>query len=121
MEYKTYVMEEAYNYIDADPKRLAAFLLGKYGQIVEHREFDSFDVLTYRLPSPPAFVLAESLHPQSTRFGTQLMLVAADHGAYGVSDPQSEAVPSGSEAWVVLRWQVLEDLDDPLRNHSFQL
>lgn len=113
VDYKNYVLEDAYNYIDADPKQLAPFLLGKYGQKVQQREFDSFDVLTYELPGSADFAIAGPLDPVSARFDDQLMLTGFDYGLYPAqSDNSTEgldgiALPSGSDLWVVLRWQSL--------------
>jgi len=110
VDYRNYVIEEAYNFIDADPKRLAPFLLGKYGQKLKHREFDSFDVLSYELQGHADFTLADALEPVSANFGAQLMLTSAEYGVYATRQPQSAVLPSGGEAWVVLQWQALADL-----------
>ncbi|TKJ30716.1 MAG: hypothetical protein CEE40_04280 [Chloroflexi bacterium B3_Chlor] len=113
VDYKNYTVEQAYKYIDADPKQLAPFLLGKYGQKAEQSEFDSFDVLTYELPGPADFAIAGPLDPVSARFDDQLMLTGFDYGLYPEqSDNSTEgldgiALPSGSDLWVVLRWQSL--------------
>ncbi len=113
VDYKNYVLEQAYNYIDADPKQLAPFLLGKYGQKVQQREFDGFDVLTYELPGPADFAIAGPLDPVAGSFDDQLMLSGFDYGLYTEqSDNSTEgldgiALPSGSDLWVVLRWQAL--------------
>ena len=116
VDYKNYVLEDAYNYIDADPKQLAPFLLSKYGQRLDHREFTNFDVLTYQLPSRPDFTISESLEPVSANFDNQLLLTGFDYGLYPQRPDRSaeglegEALPSGSDAWVVLQWRSLTDL-----------
>lgn len=110
VDYRNYVIEEAYNFIDADPKQLAPFLLDKYGQKVEHREFDSFEVLTYQLPDAVDFAIADPLEPVSANYGAQLMLTGAAYGDYSSGEPESTAVPSGREAWVVLQWRAVADL-----------
>lgn len=116
VDYKNYVVEEAYNYIDADPKQLAPFLLGKYGQRLEETKFDSFDVLTYELPVVPNFAIASSVNAASANFDGQLLVTGFDYGVY----PQhvetyaealnEKAVPSGGDAWVVLKWESLSDM-----------
>jgi 4-amino-4-deoxy-L-arabinose transferase-like glycosyltransferase len=111
VEYENYVLEEAYNYIDADPKQLLPFLLGKQGEQLAEYLFEDFDVQAWELPEDPDFQIADRLDPQSARFGGQLMLTAADFGARGTTEPEQRVLPSGGEAWVVLRWRALTDLD----------
>ncbi len=116
VDYRNYTIEEAYDYIDADPKRLIPFLLGKYGEQLEQRAFDDFDILIYQLPDRPDFTIAESLEPVSIDFGHQMVLTGFE---YGVPLPQlnsapnevgGRALPSGQHAWMVLQWQSLADL-----------
>ncbi len=116
VKYKNYVLEEAYNYIDADPKELVPFLLGKYGQQLEQRVFDKFDVVTYELPGVPDFAIADLFETASADFDGQLLFTGFDYGVYPqqVEDnsrpPDPEALPSGSELWIALRWESLADL-----------
>jgi 4-amino-4-deoxy-L-arabinose transferase-like glycosyltransferase len=112
VEYKNYVLEEAYNYIDADPKQLMPFLLGKHGVQLEQHVFEDFDVQVWELLSSSDFHIADSLDPHSAQFGGQLMLTAADFGVCGTTEPEQKVLPSGGEAWVVLRWRALTDLED---------
>jgi 4-amino-4-deoxy-L-arabinose transferase-like glycosyltransferase len=116
LDYKDYLLEEAYNYIDADPKRLVPFLLIKYGQQVERRVFDGFDVLIYELPDSLDFTIASSFEPASVNFGAQMMLSGVDYGGCSrqatstTTEVEGRVLPSGKYAWVVLRWQSLADL-----------
>ncbi len=116
VEYKNYTIEEAYNYIDADPKQLIPFLLGRYGQQLKQRVFDDFDILTYQLPDVPDFTIAESLEPVSVDFGDQMMLTGFDYGVplsqldTAPSQVKGRALPSGEGAWIVLQWQSVTDL-----------
>jgi len=111
VDYKNYILEEAYNYIDADPKQLAPFLLGKQGQQLEQYEFDGFDVQVWELPASSDLRIADSLEPVSADFGGQLLLTAADFGVRATTEPERRVLPSGAELWVVLKWRALTDLD----------
>jgi hypothetical protein len=110
VDYKDYVLEEAYNFIDADPKKLAPFLLLKYGEQLERHEFDSFDVRIYSLPPNVDFSIAASLDPASANFDEQLAVTAQDFGVLGTGNPLGRELPSGGEAWVALKWRALADL-----------
>ena len=116
VDYRNYTIEEAYDYIDADPKRLMPFLLSKYGQQREQREFHNFDILTCQLPDVPDFTIAESLEPLSVDFGDQMMLTGFDYGVplsqldSAPSEVEGRALPSGKHAWMVLQWQSVTDL-----------
>lgn len=118
VDYKNYVLEEAYNYIDADPKRLAPFLLGRYGEKLEHHQFDSFDILVYVLPPGSRLEIADTLQPQSANFGEQLLLTGAEFGARSPADPEQQTLPSGEEGWVVLQWR---SLAEPATDYSVAL
>ncbi|MCJ7620792.1 MAG: hypothetical protein MUP64_11315, partial [Anaerolineae bacterium] len=107
VDYKNYVLEEAYNYIDADPKQLLPFLLSKESEEVNREEFESFDVRVYPLVANTTFSIADSWHSISTDFGGQLQLSGVSLGARSTGNGQGEAVPSGGEAWVVLQWRTL--------------
>lgn len=116
VDYKNYTLENAYNYIDADPKRLLPFLLSKCGQQVSKSDFEGFNVLVYELPDRPVFTIAESFRPVSVNFGGQIVLTGVAYGTCteqcGCAGTGTEqgTLPSGSEAWVVLRWQTLTEL-----------
>jgi hypothetical protein len=116
VKYKNYVIEEAYNYIDADPKELVPFLMSKYGQQLGQRVFDNFDVLTYELSSVPAFAIAGPFKRVSADFDGQLLLTGFDYGLYpeqlegNAEPPDGEALPSGGDLWIALRWESLTDV-----------
>jgi len=103
-------LEEAYNFIDADPKRLAPFLLGKYGEEVEQHSFESFDIRAYALSENADFSIADSLEPLWANFESQLLLTAADFGVGATAGTGQSPLPSGGEAWVVLQWRSLAEL-----------
>jgi 4-amino-4-deoxy-L-arabinose transferase-like glycosyltransferase len=105
--YKNYILEEAYNYIDADPKQLLPFLLSKGSEEVNTHEFESFDVRVYPVPPGTVFRVADSWESVSAEFGDQLKLTGVSFGATGTGGLQVEAVPSGEDAWVVLQWRTL--------------
>jgi 4-amino-4-deoxy-L-arabinose transferase-like glycosyltransferase len=109
VDYKNYVLENAYDFIDADPKRLAPFLLGKYGREAEQYSFESFDIRAYTLPANADFSVAESPEPLRANFGGQLLLTAADFGVRSAREPGQRVLPSGGEAWVVLQWRALTE------------
>jgi len=107
VDYKNYVLEEAYNYIDADPKRLLSFLLSKESEEMNRDEFESFDVRVYPLPVNTTFSIADSWQSVSAEFGGQLQLSGVSLGTRSIGNGQEEALPSGEEAWVVLQWRTL--------------
>jgi hypothetical protein len=107
VDYKNYVLEEAYNYIDADPKRLLPFLLSKVSEEVNTHEFESFDVRVYPLPVNTRFSIAGSWQSVWAEFGGQLQLSGVSLGTRSIGNGQEEALPSGEEAWVVLQWRTL--------------
>lgn len=116
VDYKNYLVEEAYNYIDADPKQLMPFLLGKYGQEAGRKQFDGFDVIIYDLPDSPDFTISGSFGVVSVDFGGQLLLTGVDYGGYSnyhgeeTGEELPKTLPSGKHASVVLQWQALTEL-----------
>jgi 4-amino-4-deoxy-L-arabinose transferase-like glycosyltransferase len=107
VDYKDYVLEEAHNYIDADPKRLLPFLLSKVSKEVNTQEFGSFDVRVYPLPVNTTFSIGDSWQGARADFGGQLQLSGVSLGAISTANGQGDALPSGSEAWVALQWRTL--------------
>jgi hypothetical protein len=118
VEYKNYVLEEAYNYIDADPKRLLPFLLSKYSHESQRHEFEAFDVRVYPLPTSTPFTIAESFQSVDGEFGGQLQLTGVALGPAGRGNGQLPQVPSGEEAWVALQWT---SLTKPVANYKAAL
>jgi len=98
-------------YTLADPKDLVAFLLAKHGRLVEAREADGISYRVYDLPSRAEYRLAIGYDSYNACFGGAVCLVEAAHGHAAISAMESpEAledgeVPSGRNAWFVLRWQ----------------
>jgi hypothetical protein len=107
VDYKNYVLEEAYNYIDADPKRLLPFLLSKVSEEANKHEFESFDVHVYPLPVNTTFSIADSWQSVQADFGGQLQLSGLSLETRSSLNGKAEALISGEEAWVVLRWRTL--------------
>jgi len=113
LDWKDYDLARPWAFIDSDPKRLLAFLLGKYGRLSARQEFQDFDVAVYDLPETADFAIADYFEPFSSSFGNQIALKGV---AYGGS-PQKELsttgeverdmLPSGENAWVVLLWEAL--------------
>lgn len=112
VNWKEFVMEEAYLSLNSDPKGLLDFLLRKYGRHSDTEPFESFDLVTYQLPSSPDFVIADSFEPLNVNFGDELRLVGVAFGGSSQSstsnpeDVERTVLPSGKEGWVVLRWEV---------------
>jgi 4-amino-4-deoxy-L-arabinose transferase-like glycosyltransferase len=107
VDYKNYTLEEAYNYIDADPKRLLPFLLSRVSEEVNMHEFESFDVRVYPLPANTTFSIADSWQGVSADFGGQLQLSGVSLGGRDAGNGIAEVLASGEQAWVVLKWSTL--------------
>lgn len=113
IDWKGYVLEEAYNAMAADPKGLIPFLFEKYGRELDKDSYEAFDVLTYQLPKSPSFSIAEHFNPLTVSFGHELMLTGMAFGGSSLRDTSTPGevewteLPSGKSGWVVLRWQAL--------------
>ena len=120
-EWKEYVPEKAYEAMAADPKGLISFLLHKYGRELDRNAYEAFDIVTYQLPEPPVFSIADSFEPLTVNFGDELMLAGMAFGGSSLQDTSTEEevvrriLPSGKSAWVVLRWRALSV---PSRNYA---
>ena len=114
IDWKDYVLEEAYLSLNSDPKGLIDFLLRKYGRRVEESHFEGFDLVIYQLPDFPDFTITPSFEPLSANFGDQLKLVGGAFGGSSIhetstpSEVEGKALPSGKSGWVALRWQALQ-------------
>lgn len=113
IDWKGYVLDKAYEAMAADPKRLIPFLFQKYGSELNRRSYESFDVVTYRLPKNSSFTIADSFQPVEVDFGGELMVVGAAWGGSSsgsTSTPEEVAtkeLPAGKSGWVALRWRAL--------------
>lgn len=113
VDWKDYVLEKAYLYTHGDPKGLLSFLLSKYGREIGREVFESFDVVTYDLPTSPDFSIARSFEPLSINFGNEIELTGASYGGSSLyetstsSEVEEKVLPSGKSGWVVLRWKGL--------------
>ncbi|HJX38253.1 MAG TPA: glycosyltransferase family 39 protein, partial [Anaerolineae bacterium] len=117
VNWKQFVLKEAYESLDSDPKGLLDFLLRKYGQRLDQQPHESFDLITYRLPDDPEFAIANSFAPMGVDFGGALRLEAVASGGsslHPTSTPEeveTRVLPSGKEGWVALQWRSLADLE----------
>lgn len=97
----------------ADPKGVLSFLLTKYGQELDRKRFQTFDVVSYRLPATPDFAIARSFQLLRTNFEHQVALrrVAYGGSSQGATSTPLEVetglLPSGKDAWVALQWEAL--------------
>jgi 4-amino-4-deoxy-L-arabinose transferase-like glycosyltransferase len=109
INWKQYVLEEAYLSLDSDPKGLLDFLFRKYGRHIRTEPHRSFDLAVYEIPS--------SLEPLSADFGGQLQLEGMAFGGSSLQPTSTEeevernVLPSGKEGWVVLQWRALQDVE----------
>lgn len=117
VNWKQFVLEEAYLSLNSDPKGLLDFLLRKYGRRTGQEAYESFDLVRYELPSSPNFSIADSFEPVEVDFGDELRLEAAAFGGsslHSTSSPEEvegDELPSGKEGWVVLQWRALRAPD----------
>ena len=98
----------------ADAKGTISFLLNKYGRLLEshtYGTFEAFQVSIYELPGQTSFSIADSFRSIGAQFGEELKLVEAamggsSQGPTSTSDEvNGQELPSGKNAWVVLRWE----------------
>lgn len=114
INWKWYVLEEAYTSWDSDPKGLLDFLFRKYGRRIQEEPFESFDLVTYELPEYPDFAIADAFESAEANFGEELRLAGVALGGSSLNatstadDVERNVLPSGKEAWVVLRWRALQ-------------
>jgi 4-amino-4-deoxy-L-arabinose transferase-like glycosyltransferase len=117
INWKEFVLEEAYLSLNSDPKGLLDFLFKKYGRLIRTEPHESFDLMVYEVPDATEFSIAQSLDPVSLDFGGELRLEGV---TYGGSSPRTTStpeevdqsiLPSGKDAWVVLQWQAIKNLD----------
>jgi hypothetical protein len=117
IEWKHYVLEEAYLSLNSDPKGLLNFLFRKYGRLVRSQAHESFDLVTYTLPGSPNFAIADSFEELGLDFGADLRLEgvalggSSVHATSSIEEVESKVLPSGKDGWVVLQWRSLRDLD----------
>jgi 4-amino-4-deoxy-L-arabinose transferase-like glycosyltransferase len=114
-EWDQSILGGAYLY-HADPKGVLSFLLGKYGEEVDRKDFQAFDVVSYRLPVTPDFAIARSFQTLSVNFKNQIALRGIAYGGSSqdtTSSPpkvETQLLPSGKNAWVALQWEALGPL-----------
>ncbi len=121
VNWRWYVLEEAYTSWDSDPKGLIDFLLRKYGHHTGQERHESFDLVTYELPTSPNFSIASSFEPSDLDFDHELRLAGTAFGGSSLNststpeDVERRLLPSGKEAWVVLQWQAI---NPPSKNYK---
>ncbi|MBU1878068.1 MAG: hypothetical protein KJ734_03870, partial [Chloroflexi bacterium] len=103
-------------FLDADPKGLVRYLLGKYGVRTAIEPGHGWAASFFEVPNPPeTFTIAETLHPRADNFGYQVALtgaaVGATVGAAGGPDVLTTTVPSGGNVWVAARWSKTAPVD----------
>jgi len=114
IDWKHYVLGQTNLYSFSDPKRLAPFLLGKYGCQLEEYDFEDFRVLEFQLPRTARFSIARSVEPLGIHFGGELDLIGVAYGGASqdyTSMPEElegRVLPSGRDAWAVLYWRCVE-------------
>jgi 4-amino-4-deoxy-L-arabinose transferase-like glycosyltransferase len=117
INWKEYVLEEAYLSLNSDPKGLLDFLLRKYGRHIRTEPHQSFDLMVYEIAPSTDFSIAPSLEPLSIDFGDQLQLDGVAFGGSSLhptsteEEVESKILPSGKEGWVVLQWRALQDME----------
>jgi len=93
-------------FLDADPKGLVRYLLGKYGVRTGVDAGHGWAASFFDVPDPPeTFAIAETLTPRADNFGYQVTLTGATVGAAGSSDVLTTTVASGGHIWVATRWR----------------
>jgi 4-amino-4-deoxy-L-arabinose transferase-like glycosyltransferase len=90
-------------HVDADPRRVLPSLLTRFGRRIQAKAFQGYRIITYELPSRAVnFAEPPDFSSMSATFGDRLELVAQAH---------SEVTPSGETAWVTLRWQARQAME----------
>lgn len=121
VNWKWYVLEEAYTSWNSDPKGLLDFLLRKHGRYTGQEPYESFDLMRYELPSSPNFSIADSFEPVDVSLADELRLVGIAFGGSSLNststpeEVERRVLPSGKEAWVVLQWQAI---NAPSKNYK---
>jgi 4-amino-4-deoxy-L-arabinose transferase-like glycosyltransferase len=107
------------SYAMVDWKDLVRFLLLKHGgQAIGEGNNDYSQYTRYRLPAGAEYEIASEIESQDIAFGNAVKLTGLAYG-HVAADPQETAaaledksLPSGQPAWVVLRWQSLQAVDN---------
>lgn len=116
INWKEYVLEQAYLSLNSDPKALLDFLFRKYGTHLRTEPHVTFDLMVYEIPSSIEFSITQSLKPLSADFGGQLKLEGAAFGGSSLHPTSTEEevrdrkLPSGKDGWVALQWRALQYL-----------
>jgi len=108
-------------YFYGDPKRLLNFLLSKYGRAIEENDGGRMIYTTYELFHGIDYHIATTFTSLDTSFGGKVRLTGVAYGRTATQNNEFPAaleekkVPSGHNAWVVLRWQAQTPIDFDLK------
>lgn len=93
---------------DTDPRHAVRFLLDKYGERIDGKEFRGYSVDWWQLTPPTHFALAPALTPLTLRFGSAVETVAVALPAPTTTTPKFP---------VAIRWQRITNgqADRPLK------
>ena len=112
-------------YAIVDRKNLLRFLLEKHGQPVADYDLGNIAYTTYELPASPDYRVANDEIPADISFGGKLKLTGLAYGHTATSREEPAAaldekrVPSGHNAWAVLRWQAQQPVENNLKTSLF--
>jgi 4-amino-4-deoxy-L-arabinose transferase-like glycosyltransferase len=112
-------------YALTDAKQLLSFLLNKHGQYVAEHSLGNTAYTTYELPASPEYRVANDEIPADISFGGKLKLtgLAYGHTATSPEEPATvldeKRVPSGHNAWAVLRWQAQQPTENNLKTSLY--
>lgn len=100
-------------HIDADPKSIVPFYLGREGTLESREVFQGFDLLTFALKPEPQFIADGRSRSLESGFSTGLTLEAARWGAsYPNPDSNDDAVAAGTPVWAILTWRLAQPVPD---------
>ncbi len=112
-------------YALTDAKQLLSFLLNKHGQFVAENSLGNISYTTYELPASPDYRVANDEIPADISFGGKLKLTGLAYGHTATSREEPAAaldekrVPSGRNAWAVLRWQAQQSVENNLKTSLY--
>jgi hypothetical protein len=90
------------DHVDADPRAVLPFLLQRFGQQVDAKDYRGYRIVSYELPSRAVdFSASLGLSPMQASFANGLRLV---------EQADAPGAASGDPAWVALRWLTAKPL-----------
>ena len=112
-------------YALTDAKQLLSFLLNKHGRYVAEHSLGDIAYTTYELPISPDYRVANDEIPTDISFGGKFKLTGLAYGHTATSREEPAAaldekrVPSGHDAWAVLRWQTQQPVENNLKTSLY--